>query len=71
MSDVLCRGTNLPDRTQQWFPDVVIQVASATRALQEAAVGLLSDQLRHCVTSVVHGRDGEAAAAIAQDPTDR
>jgi DNA-binding FrmR family transcriptional regulator len=30
-------------------PDVVTQVASATRALQEVAVGLLSDHLRHCV----------------------
>jgi DNA-binding FrmR family transcriptional regulator len=32
-----------------WCPDVVTQVASATRALQEVAVGLLSDHVRHCV----------------------
>jgi Metal-sensitive transcriptional repressor len=32
-----------------WCPDVVIQVASATRGLYEVAVGLLTDHLRHCV----------------------
>ena len=32
-----------------WCPDVVTQVASATRALQEVAVGLLNDHLHHCV----------------------
>ena len=32
-----------------WCLDLVTQVASATRALQEVADGLLSDHLRHCV----------------------
>lgn len=30
-------------------PDVVVQVGSATRALQEVAVGLLDHHLRRCV----------------------
>jgi hypothetical protein len=38
-----------------WCPDVVTQVASATRALQEIAIGLLNDHLRHCVTAAAAG----------------
>jgi DNA-binding FrmR family transcriptional regulator len=43
------RGLQKMIEADAWCPDVVIQVASATRALQEVAVGLLSDHLRHCV----------------------
>jgi len=38
-----------------WCPDVVIQVGSATRALQEVAVGLLNDHLRHCILTAARG----------------
>jgi CsoR family transcriptional regulator, copper-sensing transcriptional repressor len=44
------RGLQKMIDADAWCPDVVIQVASATRALQEVAVGLLTDHLRHCVT---------------------
>jgi DNA-binding FrmR family transcriptional regulator len=57
----------------RWCPDVVIQVASTTRALQEVAIGLLSDHLRHCVmstaTAFAEERDTaleEVAATIRQ-----
>jgi DNA-binding FrmR family transcriptional regulator len=43
------RGLQKMIEADTWCPDVVTQVASATRALQEVAVGLLSDHLRHCV----------------------
>jgi CsoR family transcriptional regulator, copper-sensing transcriptional repressor len=43
------RGLQKMIESDTWCPDVVTQVASATRALQEVAVGLLSDHLRHCV----------------------
>ena len=33
----------------RWCPDVVTQVSSVTRALQEVAVGLLNDHLHACV----------------------
>lgn len=46
----------------RWCPDIVIQVASVTRALQEVAVGLLGDHLSHCVMgAAVHpGADDRA-----------
>jgi CsoR family transcriptional regulator, copper-sensing transcriptional repressor len=57
------RGLQRMIESDTWCPDVVIQVGSATRALQEVAVGLLSDHLRHCVTSVTRAcaADGEQA----------
>ncbi len=45
------RGLERMIEADTWCPDVVTQVASVTRALQEVAVGLLSDHLRHCVLS--------------------
>jgi CsoR family transcriptional regulator, copper-sensing transcriptional repressor len=46
-----------------WCPDVVIQVGSVTRALQEVAVGLLNDHLRHCVLTEARGsQDGQVAS---------
>jgi DNA-binding FrmR family transcriptional regulator len=49
-----------------WCPDVVTQVASATRALQEVAVGLLNDHISHCVMFAARGgapEDGDARLA--------
>jgi CsoR family transcriptional regulator, copper-sensing transcriptional repressor len=50
--------------TDTWCPDVVTQVASATRALQEVAVGLLSHHLRHCVVHAVHSSEAEGSHAL-------
>jgi DNA-binding FrmR family transcriptional regulator len=57
----------------RWCPDVVTQVASTTRALQEVAVGLLNDHLHHCVMAAARRSDAEAqdqldevAAAVRQ-----
>jgi DNA-binding FrmR family transcriptional regulator len=47
-----------------WCPDVVTQVASATRALQEVAVGLLNDHLRHCVRDAAHRSMAEGDQAL-------
>jgi DNA-binding FrmR family transcriptional regulator len=67
------RGLQHMIEADRWCPDVVTQVASATRALQEVAVGLLDDHLRHCVSaaarrSVAEGEDrlDEVAATIRQ-----
>jgi DNA-binding FrmR family transcriptional regulator len=67
------RGLQKMIEADTWCPDVVTQVASATRALQEVAVGLLNDHLRHCVTAAADcpAREGDArlaevAAAIRQ-----
>ncbi len=54
-------------------PDVVIQVASVTRALQEVAVGLLTDHLDRCVMNAARASEdggqaslGEVASTIRQ-----
>ena len=67
------RGLQRMVEGDRWCPDVVTQVASATRALQEVAVGLLNDHLHHCVTQAMASSpsDGEAhldevAATIRQ-----
>jgi DNA-binding FrmR family transcriptional regulator len=45
------RGLAKMIEDDRWCPDVVVQIGSATRALQEVAVGLLNDHLQHCVTN--------------------
>jgi DNA-binding FrmR family transcriptional regulator len=67
------RGLQKMIEGDAWCPDVVTQVASATRALQEVAVGLLNDHLRHCVTAAAAGspedrdvRLGEVTAVLRQ-----
>ena len=60
------RGLQKMIEDDRWCPDVVTQVASATRALQEVAVGLLNDHLRHCVMGAATGADvdGDPAARL-------
>ena len=67
------RGLQHMIEEDRWCPDIVTQVASATRALQEVAVGLLNDHLRHCVMAAVKASDpdgqtrlDEVAATIRQ-----
>jgi DNA-binding FrmR family transcriptional regulator len=60
------RGLQKMIEADTWCPEVVTQVASATRALQEVAVGLLSDHLRHCVAQAVHSSPAEGDRALAE-----
>ncbi len=67
------RGLQRMIEADAWCPDVVIQVSSVTRALQEVAVGLLAGHLAHCVLAAARGSadDGragtdEVAATIRQ-----
>ena len=57
------RGLQKMIDNDTWCPDIVTQVGAITRALQEVAVGLLSDHLRHCVASALRtsGTSGEQA----------
>jgi DNA-binding FrmR family transcriptional regulator len=59
------RGLQKMIEADTWCPDVVTQVASATRALREVAVGLLSDHLRHCVHDAARAGPGAALAEVA------
>jgi CsoR family transcriptional regulator, copper-sensing transcriptional repressor len=60
------RGLQKMIEADTWCPDIVTQVASATRALQEVAVGLLSDHLRHCVMQVVQSSPADGDQALAE-----
>jgi DNA-binding FrmR family transcriptional regulator len=58
------RGLQRMVEADAWCPDVVTQVASATRALQEVAVGLLSDHLQHCVMHAVRSSEADGGQAF-------
>ena len=67
------RGLQKMIENDRWCPDVITQVASVTGALQEVAVGLLNDHLRHCVLTAAKdsadagdARLDELAATIRQ-----
>jgi DNA-binding FrmR family transcriptional regulator len=60
------RGLQKMIEGDEWCPDVVTQVASATRALQEVAIGLLNDHLRHCVTAAAAGSPDERDTHLAE-----
>jgi DNA-binding FrmR family transcriptional regulator len=53
------RGLQRMVEADKWCPDIVTQVSSATRALQEVAVGLLNDHLHHCVLGAANAPDGD------------
>ncbi|NUT37104.1 MAG: metal-sensitive transcriptional regulator [Hamadaea sp.] len=46
--------------------DVLTQVSAVTRALQEVALGLLDDHVRHCVLDAARTGPGEADAKLAE-----
>ena len=58
------RGLQKMIEADAWCPDVVTQVASATRALQEVAVGLLSDHLQHCVMHAIRSSEADGGQAL-------
>jgi DNA-binding FrmR family transcriptional regulator len=46
--------------------DVLTQVAAATRALQEVALGLLDDHVRHCVVDAARSGHEEGEQKLAE-----
>lgn len=60
------RGLQKMIDADAWCPDVVTQVASATRALQEVAVGLLNDHLHHCVRDAARRSDADCAETLTE-----
>ncbi len=58
------RGLQRMIEADAWCPDVVTQVGSATRALQEVAAGLLGDHLRHCVATAIRMSDADGEQAV-------
>src|SRR5215472_10838831 len=60
------RGLQKMIEADTWCPDVVTQIASATRALQEVAVGLLNDHIAHCVTAAAGNSTDDRGARLAE-----
>ncbi len=58
------RGLQRMIEADTWCPDVLTQVGSVTRALQEVATGLLADHLRHCVATAIRTSPDEGERAI-------
>jgi DNA-binding FrmR family transcriptional regulator len=46
--------------------DVLTQVAAATKALQQVALGLLDDRVQHCVSAAARSSAEEADAKLAE-----
>ena len=47
------RGVARMVEEDRYCIDVLTQIAAATKALQQVALGLLDDHMRHCVTDAV------------------
>ncbi len=46
--------------------DILTQVSAATRALENVALGLLDEHMRHCVTDAVRAGGEEADAKLTE-----
>ncbi|MGW7304448.1 metal-sensitive transcriptional regulator [Streptomyces sp. NPDC054835] len=46
--------------------DVLTQISAVNRALQEVALGLLDDHVRHCVTDAARSNPAEGEAKLAE-----
>ena len=60
------RGLQKMVEADAYCPDIVVQVASATRALQEVAVGLLNDHLHQCVIAAARTSTDQGEASLAE-----
>lgn len=62
------RGVQKMIEDDRWCPDVVTQVSSVTRALQEVAVGLLNDHLHVCVIDAARKDPADARSSSTRSP---
>ena len=60
------RGLQKMVAADTYCPNVVVQVASVTRALQEVAVGLLTDHLDHCVVTAARASEAGGQASLGE-----
>ena len=63
------RGLQRMVEEDTYCPDIVVQIASATRALQEVAVGLLNDHVHHCVMAAALNSDPEGQQSMDEVAT--
>jgi CsoR family transcriptional regulator, copper-sensing transcriptional repressor len=60
------RGLHRMVEEEAYCIDVLTQVSAATKALQSAAVALLEEHLRHCVSDAVAQGGDEADRLVAE-----
>ena len=60
------RGLQKMVDADTYCPNVVVQVASVTRALQEVAIGLLTDHLHHCVVNAARASEADGQASLGE-----
>lgn len=53
----------------QTHANIVVQIASATRALQEGAVGLINDHLDQCVITAARSSDTQGERSVNEVAT--
>jgi DNA-binding FrmR family transcriptional regulator len=60
------RGLQVMVDENRYCIDILTQISAATRALQEVAIGLLDEHLRHCVVGAAATSGDEADAKLAE-----
>ncbi|MGE5288597.1 MAG: metal-sensitive transcriptional regulator [Micromonosporaceae bacterium] len=60
------RGVTRMVEDDRYCIDVLTQVSAISRALQEVALGLLDDHLRHCVLAAARSGPAEADAKLRE-----
>jgi len=60
------RGIGRMVEEDRYCIDVLTQVAAATKALQQVALGLLDDHVQHCVSAAARSSAEEADAKLAE-----
>lgn len=60
------RGVARMVEEDRYCIDVLVQIAAATKALQQVALGVLDDHMQHCVTDAVHSSPQEAEEKLAE-----
>ena len=60
------RGVARMVEQDRYCIDVLTQIAAVTKALQQVALGLLDDHMRHCVTDAVHASPEQGNDKLAE-----
>lgn len=60
------RGLQQMVEADRYCIDVLTQISAATKALQNVALGLLDDHLRHCVAEAVAAGGPDADAKLTE-----
>jgi DNA-binding FrmR family transcriptional regulator len=60
------RGVTRMVEDDRYCTDVLTQISAVTRALQEVALGLLDDHVRHCVTDAARAEAGAGEQKAAE-----